>query len=83
MYYLQIAGQNVIFTANLSLSSKLPLVQAGDIIKGEYVKTGDNVVNFTSFDDLSINLGGTPAPGATPGVTPPVGGTPGVAPTPR
>lgn len=79
VYYLQIAGQNVIFTANLSLSSKLPLVQAGDIIKGEYVKTGDNVVNFTSFDDLSINLGGTP----TPGVTPPVGGTPGVTPTPR
>lgn len=80
VYYLQIAGQNVIFTANLSLSSKLPLVQAGDIIKGEYVKTGDNVVNFTSFDDLSINLGGTPTPGATPGVTPPGGGTPGVAP---
>src|SRR3989454_12786550 len=58
IYYIQLQGQNVIFTANLSLSPKLPLVQPGDIIKGEYLNTGGTVVNFTRFDDLTINLGG-------------------------
>jgi hypothetical protein len=77
IYYLQVQGQRVIFTANLSLSPKLPLVQPGDIIKGNYLNTGGTVVNFTTFDDLSINLGG-PGPAAvpTPGTTPTPGPTP-------
>ena len=79
IYYIQIQGQSIIFTANLSLSPKLPLVQPGDIIKGEYLNTGGTVVNFTQFDDLSINLGGTPTPG--PGTTP--GLTPTASPTPK
>jgi len=74
IYYIQVQGQSLIFTANLSLSPKLPLVQPGDIIKGQYLKTGGPVVTFSSFDDLSISLGGTPTPGVsaspTPGVTP-------------
>jgi len=80
IYYIQIQGQNVIFTANLTLSPKLPLVQPGDIIKGDYLNTGGTIVNFTSFDDLSINLSTTPTPTGTPisGGTP----TPAVTPTP-
>ena len=72
IYYIQIAGQHLIFTANLTLSPKLPLVQPGDTIKGDYTNTGNTVVNFTTFDDLSINLGGTATPtaSATPVATP-------------
>jgi hypothetical protein len=80
IYYIQIQGQSIIFTANLSLSSKLPLVQAGDTIKGTYLSTGGTVQNFQSFDDLSINLnptGGTPTP-VPGGITP----TPAVTPKP-
>jgi hypothetical protein len=77
IYYIQIKGQNTIFTANLSLSPKLPLVQPGDMIKGDYV-VGGNVVNFKTFDDLSIILGGTPT--ATTTATP--AGTPAATPTP-
>ena len=63
IYYLQIAGQKVIFTANLSLSAKLPLVQAGDTVKVTYLSTTATVVNVQTFDDLSINLGvGTATP---------------------
>jgi len=74
IYYIQLQGQNVIFTANLSLSPKLPLAQPGDIISGTYLNTGATVENFTTFDDSSINLGST----ATPTVT----GTPALTPTP-
>lgn len=76
VYYIQIEGQSVIFTANLTLSPKLPLVQPGDIVTGSYLNTGGTVVNFTTFDDLSIKLG-APAPG-TPTLTP----TPTAAVTP-
>ena len=80
VYYIQIAGQNVIFTANLSLSPKLPLVQPGDVVTGTYLNTGGTVENFTTFDDLSIKLGGptpgTPAPTPTPAVTPTATPTP-------
>lgn len=69
IYYLQLAGQKEIFTANLSLSPKLPLVQPGDIINGSYLNTGGTVVNFQTFDDASINLGGSSATG-TPGTSP-------------
>src|SRR2546428_9482597 len=76
IYYIQIAGQTKIFTANLALSPKLPLVQAGDMVTGTYLNTSGNVVNFNTFNDLTINLGGTPTPGsiATPSA--------GVLPTP-
>jgi len=82
IYYIQIAGQAKIFTANLSLSPKLPLVQPGDTVTGSYLNTGGTVVNFTSFDDSSINLGPTinRGPTPTPGTLPTP--TPGVLPTP-
>jgi hypothetical protein len=72
IYYLQIEGQSDIFTANLSLSPKLPLVQPGDTVTGTYTGSG-TVINLQSFNDTSINLG-TPAVGATP--TPVVTSTP-------
>ncbi|HEY1350577.1 MAG TPA: hypothetical protein VGF67_13215 [Ktedonobacteraceae bacterium] len=66
IYYLQIAGQNLIFRANLALSPKLPLVQAGDIVTGTYLNTGNQTVDFQTFDDLTINLNATPTPTPTP-----------------
>lgn len=62
IFYLQIEEQHVIFTANLQLSSKLPLVQAGDTVMGTYTSTGGAVINLASFDDTSINLSTTPTP---------------------
>jgi len=76
IYYLQIAGQSRIFTANLALSPKLPLVRRGDTVTGRYLDTGGTVVKFSTFDDLSINLGGTPTPGTIPTSTPSVLPTP-------
>ena len=76
IYYIQVQGQSLIFTANLSLSPKLPLVQPGDIIKGQYLSTGGTVVTLNTFDDLTIILGGTPTPGATASPTPVVTPTP-------
>jgi hypothetical protein len=70
IYYLQVEGYNMIFTANLSLSSKLPLVQVGDTVTGTYTGTSDAVINLKTFDDTSINLGGNAPPGATPTPTP-------------
>ena len=68
VYYLQVEGYNMIFTANLSLSAKLPLVQVGDTITGTYTGASDTVINLQTFDDTSIKLGGnvTPTPVATP-----------------
>ena len=68
VYYIQIQGQNVIFTANLSLSPKLPLVQPGDTVTGTYLP-GGTVIQLKTFDDTTINLS-TPVPGGTPGTTP-------------
>jgi hypothetical protein len=62
IFYLQIEGQSVIFTANLQLSSKLPLVQAGDAVTGTYTGAGGTVINLASFDDTSINLSATSTP---------------------
>jgi hypothetical protein len=72
IYYLQIAGQNLIFRANLILSPKLPLVQAGDIVTGTYLNTGNQTVDFQTFDDPTINLNAipTPTPGGAPAITP-------------
>ena len=82
IFYLQIAGQGKIFTANLGLSPKLPLVQPGDTISGTYLDTGGNVVNFNKFDDLSISLGGggTPTPTGTPSPGPALTPTPSATP---
>jgi hypothetical protein len=66
IYYLQVEGYNMIFTANLSLSSKLPLVQVGDTITGTYTGTSGPVINLQTFDDTSINLAGNTPAGATP-----------------
>ena len=57
IYYLQIAGQPYIFTANLSLSPKLPLVQTGDTVTMTYSGNTGNVVNLQTFDDTSIQIG--------------------------
>jgi len=78
IYYILIKGQNVIFTANLSLSAKLPFVQAGDTVTGTYIinQTGQTVA-LKTFDDLSINLGGTATPTPSAGA-----GTPTISPTP-
>jgi hypothetical protein len=65
IYYLEIAGQKVIFTANLALSPKLPLVQPGDTVTVTYLSSNASVINVQSFDDTSINLSG-----ALPVVTP-------------
>lgn len=75
IYYIQVAGQNFIFTANLNLSPKLPLVQPGDTVTGTYLSSSTGpTIDLRSFDDLSIKLGGTPTPAPTP--------TPTTAPTP-
>ena len=75
IYYIQVSGQRVIFTANLSLSPKLPLVQAGDTVTITYLNipgSTSSTVDLKSFDDQSINVGapGTPTPSPSPGVTP-------------
>ena len=80
IYYIQVAGQGKIFTANLALSPKLPLVQPGDSITGSYLNTGGTVVAFKTFDDLSISLG-TSTPVTIPTSTPGVLATP--TPTPK
>ncbi|RAQ97957.1 hypothetical protein [Thermogemmatispora tikiterensis] len=72
VFYLQLADQPYIFTANLSLSPKLPLVQPGDVVKGDYYDSGGQVMVFKTFDDLSVHLAGpteTPSPTASPPVT--------------
>lgn len=61
IYYIWVEGENHIFTANLTLSPKLPLVQPGDTVTGTYLETGETVVPLQTFDDTSIQLG----PGAT------------------
>jgi hypothetical protein len=75
VYYLQIAGQPVIFTANLSLSPKLPLVQPNDTVTVTYTSGPGKVFNVKTFDDTSIDLNnatstvsavGTPKAIATP-----------------
>jgi hypothetical protein len=81
IYYLQISGQNAIFTANLGLSPKLPLVQPGDTVIGSYVSStsqAGQTVDLKTFDDLTIKLGAVSAT-PTPGVGSP---TPTVVPTP-
>lgn len=80
IYYIQIAGQHLIFTASLSLSPKLPLVQAGDTVTVTYLNTPNStsqVVTLKTFDDTSINLGTTPTPTTTAS---PGAGTPTVTP---
>ncbi|HLV97728.1 MAG TPA: hypothetical protein VKT82_03530 [Ktedonobacterales bacterium] len=67
VYYIWIVGQSHIFTADLNLSPKLPLVQPGDTVTGTYLDTSETVEALQSFDDTSIQLGaGTPTPTPTP-----------------
>lgn len=83
IYYIQIAGQHVIFTANLTLSPKLPLVQAGDTVTVTYLNIPGSTsptIDLKSFDDQSINIGATPTPTASPGSGTPTAG-PTVSPT--
>ncbi|HLX56161.1 MAG TPA: hypothetical protein VKR83_03980, partial [Ktedonobacteraceae bacterium] len=68
IYYIQVSGQHVIFTANLSLSPKLPLVQAGDTVTITFLNISGSTsptVALQSFDDQNINLGGTTTPTPT------------------
>jgi hypothetical protein len=67
-YYIQIAGQHVIFTASLSLSPKLPLVQPGDTVTVTYLSipgSTSQTIQLKTFDDTSINLGPSPTPTPT------------------
>lgn len=57
VYYIWIVGQSHIFTADLNLSPKLPLVQPGDTVTGTYLETGETVEALKTFDDTSIQLG--------------------------
>ncbi len=57
VYYIWIVGESHIFTADLSLSPKLPLVQPGDTVVGTYLDTGETVEALKTFDDTSIQLG--------------------------
>ena len=68
IYYIWVEGENHIFTANLTLSPKLPLVQPGDTVTGTYLETGETVVPLQTFDDTSIQLG--PGATTTPTTTP-------------
>ena len=71
-YYIQIAGQHVIFTASLSLSPKLPLVQPGDTVTVTYLNIPGSTsptVQLKTFDDTSINLGPAPTPTVSPTAT--------------
>ncbi len=65
VYYLWVEGQSHIFTATLSISNVLPLVQPGDQVAGTYLETGQQVVALTSFTDSTITLP-TPTPAPTP-----------------
>lgn len=82
IYYIQIAGQHLIFQADLSLSPKLPLVQPGDTVTGTYLNTGSTTVSFQTFDDLTINLNSTPNSTPTPTPSPTVAATPKPTATP-
>ncbi len=57
VYYLSITGQTHIFTAPLSLSPILPLVQPGDLVTVAYVDSTNQLVTLSSFTDSSIQLG--------------------------
>jgi hypothetical protein len=81
IYYLQVAGQKKIFTANLTLSPELPLVHEGDKVTVQYLTADAEgpVVNVKAFDDLDLDLivptttpGGTPTPAVTVTATPSV-----------
>ncbi len=77
-YYLWVQGSPHIFTASLSLSPELPLVQPGDMISGTYLETGTTVVTLESFTDASIQLGPTPTP--SPSASPSPTATPTAGP---
>lgn len=66
VYTMLLAGQDHIFEAGLAVSPELPLVQPGDTVVGKYLDTGQMVLTFTTFTDLSLPLS-TASPGqATP-----------------
>ena len=69
IYYLQLAGQHAIFTANLTLSPKLPLARPGDTVTVTFLSISGSTsptVVLQSFDDSNINLGGPPPPTPQP-----------------
>jgi len=71
VYYIWLEGQSHIFTANLTLSPLLPLVQPGDIVTGTYLDTGETIEPLQTFNDTSIQLGpGATATPTTPTPTP-------------
>jgi hypothetical protein len=59
VYFILIDGQSRIFEAGLALSPKLPLVQPGDSVHITYLDTGQSQVTLTSFDDTTIQTGGS------------------------
>lgn len=82
IYYIQVAGQHVIFTANLTLSPKLPLAQAGDTVTITFFPSptaSSSTIALQTFDDTTINLG---QPTTTPTVTASPTPTASAVPTP-
>ncbi|GCE11469.1 TOBE domain-containing protein [Tengunoibacter tsumagoiensis] len=66
VYYLKLDDQGTIFTANLNLSPKLPLVQPGDTVTVTFSNNGGSVINVSAIDDTDITIGAVGTPGATP-----------------
>ncbi|MGO8946587.1 MAG: hypothetical protein ACLQUY_02765 [Ktedonobacterales bacterium] len=65
VYTMLLTGQNHIFDAGLAVSPELPLVQPGDTVVGTYLETGQTVVTFSQFTDLSLPLSTATPPSAT------------------
>ena len=59
IYYIMLTGQTRIFSASAGISPKIALTQKGDTVLLEGDDTGSNVVDISSFDNLSIELTGS------------------------
>ncbi len=56
MYFILVNNQNRLFTGSSQLSPKLPLTQAGDKVKIEFIETDEDVVTMMAFDNLNLQL---------------------------
>ena len=53
-YYITVEGNNLIFTGNSKISNELPLTMVGDKVNIMYIKSKDNVVSMSEFDNLNL-----------------------------
>jgi len=56
MYFILVNNENRLFTGSSELSPKLPLTQAGDKVKIEYIETDEDVATMMAFDNLNLQL---------------------------